>query len=109
MLLNGGTYAGQQYLKPETIELFTSRQSPINHRGYGFDRKSDGFSTAGSLTGERAFGHLGFTGTSLWMDPDEDIAIILLTNRTYPSRTYGGNISRVRAAIADAVMKSIMN
>ncbi|MEX2435669.1 MAG: glycoside hydrolase family 3 N-terminal domain-containing protein [Balneolaceae bacterium] len=108
MLLNGGTYAGHQYLQPETIEMFTSRQSPINHRGYGFDRKSDGFSTAGSLTGERAFGHLGFTGTSLWLDPDEDIAIILLTNRTYPSRTYGGNISRVRAAVADAVMKSII-
>jgi len=107
MLLNSGTYGGHQYLSPEVIELFTSRRSQINKRGYGFDRKSDGFSTAGELTGERTFGHLGFTGTSLWIDPDEEIAIILLTNRTYPSRTYGRDISRIRAKIADAVMNSL--
>ncbi len=107
MLLNSGTYGGHQYLSPEVIELFTSRRSQINKRGYGFDRKSDGFSTAGELTGERTFGHLGFTGTSLWIDPNEEIAIILLTNRTYPSRTYGRDISRIRAKIADAVMNSL--
>ncbi len=107
MLLNSGTYGGHQYLSPEVIELFTSRRSQINKRGYGFDRKSDGFSTAGELTGERTFGHLGFTGTSLWIDPDEEIAIILITNRTYPSRTYGRDISRIRAKIADAVMNSL--
>jgi beta-N-acetylhexosaminidase len=107
MLLNNGTYGGHQYLSPEVIELFTSRRSKINKRGYGFDRKSEGFSTAGELTGERTFGHLGFTGTSLWIDPDDEIAIILLTNRTYPSRTYGREISRIRAKIADAAMNSL--
>ena len=107
MLLNSGNYGGHQYLSPEVIDLFTSRRSEINKRGYGFDRKSEGFSTAGELTSERTFGHLGFTGTSLWIDPDEEIAIILITNRTYPSRTYGREISRIRAKIADAVMKSL--
>lgn len=107
MLLNGGTYGGHSYLSPEVIEQFSGPQSPVNHRGYGFDRKSGGFSTAGKLTGERTFGHLGFTGTSVWMDPDENIAIILLTNRTFPSREYGGDISQIRARIADAVMNSI--
>ncbi|TVR29155.1 MAG: hypothetical protein EA390_10290 [Balneolaceae bacterium] len=107
MLLNSGVYGGHQYLSPEVIELFTGRRSQINKRGYGFDRKSEGFSTAGELTSERTFGHLGFTGTSLWIDPDEEIAIILLTNRTYPSRTYGREISRIRAKIADAVMNSL--
>jgi beta-N-acetylhexosaminidase len=107
MLLNGGTYAGKQYLSPEIIEQFSGHRSPVNHRGYGFDRKSDGFSTAGELTSNRAFGHLGFTGTSMWIDPEHDIAIILLTNRTYPSRTYGREISRIRAAVADAVMNSL--
>lgn len=108
MLLNNGVYGRRKYLSPEVIELFTGKRSPINQRGFGFDRKVDRlFSTAGSLTGERTFGHLGFTGTSFWIDPDKEVAIILLTNRTYPSRTFGSNISRIRAEIADVVMKSI--
>lgn len=107
MLLNDGNYGGHRYLSPEIIELFTSHQSPINQRGLGFDRKSEGFSTAGTLTSENSFGHTGFTGTSFWVDPDENIAIIVLTNRTYPNRSYGSRISRIRAEIADAVMKSI--
>ena len=89
MLLNGGTYAGRDYLSPEIIEQFTSHQSPINQRAYGFDMKSEGFSTAGSLTSQNSFGHTGFTGTSIWVDPDENISIILLTNRTYPDRNLG--------------------
>lgn len=107
MLLNDGNYGGHQYLSPEIIDLFTSHQSPINQRGLGFDRKSEGFSTAGTLTSEHSFGHTGFTGTSFWVDPDENIAIIILTNRTYPNRSYGSQISQIRAQIADAVMKSI--
>lgn len=107
MLLNDGVYGGHQYLSPEIIDLFTSHQSPINQRGLGFDRKSEGFSTAGTLTSEDSFGHTGFTGTSFWVDPNENIAIIILTNRTFPNRNYGQRISRIRAQIADAVMNSI--
>ncbi|TVR14982.1 MAG: hypothetical protein EA391_11765 [Balneolaceae bacterium] len=107
MLLNDGIYGGEQFLSAETIAYFTGHRSPINHRGLGFDRKSDGFSSAGVLTGKNTFGHLGFTGTSLWIDPDEDIAIILLTNRTFPNRSYGSNIRFIRAKISDAVMNSI--
>lgn len=107
MLLNGGTYAGRHYLSPEVIELFTGHRSTINQRGYGFDRKGEGFSTAGQLTSNQTFGHLGFTGTSMWIDKENDIAIILLTNRTYPSREYGREISQIRARIADAVLNSL--
>jgi CubicO group peptidase (beta-lactamase class C family) len=108
MLLNNGSYAGRSYISPETIATFTSSQSSLHNRGFGFDRKSPvGFSTAGSLAGTKTFGHLGFTGTSMWVDPEKDIAIILLTNRTYPKRSYGENISKVRAAIADAIISSI--
>ncbi len=109
MLLNGGTYAGREYLSPEIIEQFTIKQSPLNQRAYGYDRKSEGFSTAGSLTSNNSFGHTGFTGTSLWVDPDNDIAIILLTNRTYPDRNLGSGIGRIRASIADAIMNSIQS
>lgn len=107
MLLNDGVYGGHQYFSPEIIDLFTSHQSPINQRGLGFDRKSEGFSTAGTLTSENSFGHTGFTGTSFWVDPNENIAIIILTNRTFPNRNYGQRISRIRAQIADTVMNSI--
>jgi beta-glucosidase-like glycosyl hydrolase/CubicO group peptidase (beta-lactamase class C family) len=109
MLLNRGDYAGENVIEAEVVEQFTSHQSPVNHRGLGFDRKSEGFSSAGELTGPQTFGHLGFTGTSLWIDPDENIAIILLTNRTYPSRSYGSQISRIRAKVADTVMNSIVD
>ncbi|TYP94901.1 beta-glucosidase [Fodinibius salinus] len=108
MLLSGGSYAGQQYLDPSTVNKFSQRQSELINRGYGFDRKSSGFSTAGSLTSDKTFGHTGFTGTSFWIDPNHDIAIIILTNRTFPHRSYGQNISTIRARIADAVMSSII-
>ncbi len=107
MLLNRGYYAGQRILKPETVELFTSMRSDPGNRAYGFDRKSEGFSTAGSLTGERTYGHLGFTGTSVWIDPDSNLAIILLTNRTWPLRGESRPMSLVRAEVADAVVRSL--
>lgn len=108
MLLNGGSYGGKQYLEAKTVERFTERQSPQVNRGYGFDRKSEGFSTAGSLTSDKTFGHTGFTGTSFWVDPQRNLAIIILTNRTYPHRSYGQNISEIRAKVADAVVSSII-
>ena len=107
MLLNGGSYAGRRYLSPSIIAEFTERKSSHRNRGYGFDRKSEGFSTAGSLSSDKTFGHTGFTGTSFWIDPERDLAIIILTNRTYPHRSYGENISTIRARVADAVISSI--
>lgn len=108
MLLNNGTYAGKHYLKPETVELFTTKQSSHNNRGLGFDRKSSGgFSTAGNLASDDTFGHLGFTGTSLWIDREKNMAVILLTNRTYPNRSYGSQISQIRARIADVAYSAI--
>ncbi|MBD3615347.1 MAG: serine hydrolase [Gracilimonas sp.] len=110
MLLNDGTYSGRQYLSPEIIRKFTTEQSKHSGRGLGFDRKSeDGFSTAGSLAGDDTFGHLGFTGTSLWIDREKNMAVILLTNRTFPHRSYGKRISQIRAKVADAAYKAIMN
>lgn len=107
MLLNGGTYGGRRYLKESTIRQFTTRQSTKSNRGFGFDRKSEGFSTAGRLTSLDTFGHLGFTGTSFWMDREHNMAIILLTNRTYPYRSYGKDINQIRARVADTAIRSI--
>ena len=108
LLLNQGVYGGKRYLSEEVVKQFTRNQSTLTRRGYGFDHKSDGFSSAGQFTSPKTFGHLGFTGTSVWIDPDEDLAVILLTNRTWPERRDGSQISRVRAAIADTVMMSLM-
>jgi len=108
MLLNKGVYSGRHYLKPETVEMFTSLQSEHSGRGLGFDRKSsEGFSTAGSLASDDTFGHLGFTGTSFWIDREKNMAVILLTNRTFPNRAYGKTISQIRARVADAAYSSI--
>lgn len=110
MIMNGGKYGGVQYLKPETVQLFTESQSEISNRGYGWDRRSrDGFTSAGQLSSPNTFGHTGFTGTSFWIDKDKNMAIILLTNRVHPNRSYGRSISRIRAAVADAAFSSIIN
>ncbi|MDZ7756312.1 serine hydrolase domain-containing protein [Rhodohalobacter sp.] len=110
MLLNDGLYAGKRYLEKETIRQFTTDQSEHNNRGLGFDRKSPtGFTTAGQLASNDTFGHLGFTGTSLWIDREKNMAVILLTNRTYPHRSYGKTISQIRAKVADAAFSAITN
>lgn len=108
MLMSEGGYGGKQYVSPETVNMFTKRQSSASGRGYGFDHKSEGFSSAGTLTSLSTFGHTGFTGTSMWIDPERNVAIIILTNRSYPYRSYGQNISRIRAEVADAVISSII-
>ena len=66
----------------------------------GFDSKANSDSSAGRLFGENSFGHLGFTGTSLWCDPDAQVVVALLTNRVCPSREKLG-IRTARPAIHD--------
>lgn len=108
MLLQQGQYGGYRVSSNETVKMFTARQSVLAKRGYGFDMKSStGFSSAGTLMSATTFGHTGFTGTSVWVDPERDLAIIVLTNRTWPYRGTSGPIGRVRASIADVVVQSI--
>lgn len=108
LLMNKGTYAGKRYLSESVVHEFISRQPPLNRRGIGFDMKTlDGFSSAGTLTSPLTYGHTGFTGTSFWIDPERNTAIIILTNRTYPYRGPASGIARVRSDVADIVMRSI--
>ena len=103
MYLNGGTLDGARIVQPQTIELFTTRQ--LQDRALGW-QKPDGKNSAGHLMSERAFGHTGFTGTSIWIDPARDVFVILLSNRVNPTRA-NTKIGRVRVALADAVMSTI--
>jgi beta-N-acetylhexosaminidase len=87
MLLQGGSYGGTQFIKPETVALFTQRQFAGNRRGLGFDKPQLNPSEAGPACAEApasSFGHTGFTGTYLWADPDNDLIIVFLSNRVNP-------------------------
>jgi CubicO group peptidase (beta-lactamase class C family) len=96
MILNRGIYGGRRYYKPETINLFTSKQSAISRRGLGFDRM-DTSSKVGypsRLASVQTYGHTGFTGTCFWVDPKYNLVYIFLSNRVYP--TVNTNIYRLR-------------
>jgi beta-N-acetylhexosaminidase len=107
MLLNGGAYEGGRLLKPETIALFTSPQHVVkgSSRALGWDT-ADGKNSAGHLMSARAFGHTGFTGTSVWTDPEKNMFVILLSNRVHPTRS-NQKLLPFRAALHDAVMKAV--
>ncbi len=90
MFLNKGSFAGKQYIKPETIELFTRNhrdEGYDNRRGYGFDKPSPKGEPSPVIDdmSMNSFGHSGFTGTLAWADPDEEIVFVFLSNRVYPS------------------------
>lgn len=86
MILNKGTYGGVQYLKPEVVEEYTKAQFAGNRRGVGFDRpNASGGGTCHELASSKSFGHSGFTGTLVWMDPQYDLNYVFLSNRVNPS------------------------
>ncbi len=107
MLLNGGAYEGGRFLKTETINLFTARQNLVagSSRALGWDT-ADGKNSAGHLMSPRAFGHTGFTGTSVWTDPEKNMFVILLSNRVHPTRNNQKLLS-FRAKLHDAVMRAV--
>jgi beta-glucosidase-like glycosyl hydrolase/CubicO group peptidase (beta-lactamase class C family) len=88
MLIQDGSYAGHQYIKPETVALFTKRQFKENRRGLGFDKPQLKPTEPGPACEEapaNSFGHTGFTGTYIWADPDNDLSIVFLSNRVNPN------------------------
>jgi beta-glucosidase-like glycosyl hydrolase/CubicO group peptidase (beta-lactamase class C family) len=91
MLLNGGEFNGERYLKAETIKYFTAYHSDVSRRGYGFDKPEKDNATRKEpypsvKVSPEAFGHTGFTGTCVWVDPKYDLVYIFLSNRVYPTR-----------------------
>ncbi len=98
--LNGGTLDGARIWSPETIAQFTTVQdSTFSNRALGWETPN-GTNSAGHLMRRPAFGHTGFTGTSIWVDPTNDLFVVLLTNRVNPTRQ-NGRIAVVRQAVAD--------
>jgi beta-N-acetylhexosaminidase len=112
MLLNGGTYAGKAYLKPEVIKAFTTRHVHSTRRGIGFDMKeldTTKTQTVAASASEQTFGHTGFTGICVWADPKYNLIYIFLSNRTYPNMENNKLISgdyrvKIHQAIYDALL-----
>jgi uncharacterized protein YbbC (DUF1343 family)/CubicO group peptidase (beta-lactamase class C family) len=108
MLLNGGTYNGARILSPLSIEKMTTPQTPPNKmilRGLGWDIASPFASNRGELFDVGSFGHTGYTGTSLWVDPITKTYIVLLTNRVHPNNK--GEVGAVRSGVANLVAAAL--
>lgn len=114
MLLNGGTMNGVEFLKKETIEKFTAYNSDVSRRGLGFDKPEKDNATrkepypSKSVSAE-TFGHTGFTGICVWVDPKENLIYIFLSNRVTPTRNNNklGQLN-VRPAIQEAIYGALI-
>ncbi|MDB5125189.1 MAG: beta-N-acetylglucosaminidase [Mucilaginibacter sp.] len=113
MMLNRGTYGGAQYIKPETVDLFTAKQSDVSRRGLGFDRWDPllDHHYPSQLASPQTYGHTGFTGTCVWVDPKVNLVYVFLSNRVNPvigSKLGSLNIRpRIQDAIYEAIQKGL--
>ena len=105
-LLNGGTYGDVRVLSPQTIARWTARQGAVS-RALGWDTPAPQ-SSAGRYFSPRSFGHTGFTGTSLWIDPERGVFVVLLMNRV-TARGEGTRHVQLRRDVADAVQSAILD
>ena len=105
-LLNGGAYNGKRILSPQGVKTMTTVPESLKQFGrtLGWDLYSAYSSNKGDLLSPNTYGHTGYTGTSITVDPDNDIAIILLTNRAHPDDR--GSATRLRALVANVVAAS---
>ncbi|RFS23321.1 serine hydrolase [Chitinophaga silvatica] len=115
MLLNNGSFNGVQYIKPETVKLFTAYGSNISRRGLGFDKPEKNNSIrqdpypAKSASGA-TFGHTGFTGTCVWADPVNKLVFVFMSNRVFPSGGSNTKLAslRIREKMFDVLYQAIM-
>lgn len=130
LYLNNGTYGGERYFSSHTARIFTTTKSPTCHRGLGFDKPDKSTHIKRNVTrkGKRrivttqkvvsqvtslstptsAYGHTGYTGTCFWIDPDNQLIYIFLSNRTHPSRTNNKIAElKIRSRIQDIIYESL--
>lgn len=112
MLLQDGEYGGIRYYTPQTVRLFVNKQYELSRRGLGWDRpvQSDWNSPASIYASPKTFGHTGFTGTCIWIDPEFDLIYIFLSNRVHPDMTNNKLIqANIRSRIQDVIYQSIFS
>ncbi len=115
MMINGGIYGWKRIFREETINLFTTRANVVegSSRCLGWDSPS-GKASGGVYLAENSFGHTGYTGTSLWIDPENEMFVILLTNAVHPDRSwklpkYYDWRQRIHSAVYEAVVITEQN
>src|SRR5690606_34837059 len=112
MLLQEGYYGGIQYYRPETVHLFTRKQFDSSRRGLGWDKgaQSHWNSPTSMYASPKTFGHTGFTGTCIWVDPEFNLVYIFLSNRVNPKMTNNKLSSlNIRSRIQDVIYQSIFS
>ena len=115
MFLDGGSFKGKQYIKSSTLNLFTAYNSSISRRGIAFDKpQKDNYTTTdphpypSRFASPLTFGHTGYTGTCIWVDPKYDLVYVFLSNRVNPTRRTDLYRLNIRGAIEDAVYKAMV-
>lgn len=109
MLLNGGHYGGLKFLDSSTVQLFTSKQAGLN-RGLGFDIPAGGRGVVAPSAPQTTYGHIGFTGTCLWVDPDNEIVFAFVSNRIHPNTDNQKiNFFRVRERLHQAIYDELQH
>lgn len=109
LLLNRGEYGGVRYFNPQTVDMFTSKQSATSRRGLGFDRKDPDPKKEypSLLAGESVYGHTGYTGTCIWIDPVNQLTYIFLSNRVHPQVSTNLFDMNIRSRIQDVIYETI--
>ncbi|MBI2730446.1 MAG: serine hydrolase [Sphingobacteriales bacterium] len=116
MILNGGTINGTEYIKEQTIKLFTGYNSTVSRRGYGFDKPGTGYDVRSTPypcanASPETFGHTGYTGTCVWVDPKYNLIYIFLSNRVNPEGGTNTLLStlNIRGKIQDVIYEAIQH
>jgi CubicO group peptidase (beta-lactamase class C family) len=108
MILQEGEYGGIKFFEKETLDTFNKYYFPGNRRGLGWDKPGDYNPSVSAFVSQESFGHTGFTGTLVWVDPTYDIVYIFLSNRIFPdSNNWRINKLETRRRIHDLIYKSL--
>ncbi|MCJ7679309.1 MAG: beta-lactamase family protein [Candidatus Aminicenantes bacterium] len=109
MILNGGVFRGGRILAPLTVERMTEiySKTAFSGRGLGWDLTSDYATNGGDLFGAGGYGHTGYTGTSIWIDPETETVVVFMTNRVHPDDK--GSVVSLRSRVANVVAAAIVD
>jgi beta-N-acetylhexosaminidase len=109
MNLQKGVYLENNFFDEETFDIFTAKQSTLSHRGLGWNKPSKEDGSVSDLASSLTFGHTGFTGTAVWVDPENHLIYIFLSNRVYPTSENNKILkNKTRKRIHDAIYEAML-